>query len=136
LADEILDVDSHNFNGIYFYNHRSQFSDDYGEIKKIIESSPFYVERKLAAVAFVLTVLYEKSSYFVKNPTILPKDNCQDCAYDVRGILISYNTITKKFEKHPAGWLKLPSQGKPLSDFLGVIKSKTDYITSDFINSI
>ena len=136
LAGEILGVDSHNFNGIYFYNHRSEFSDDYGEIKKIIESSPFYVGRKLAAVAFVLTVPYEKSSYFVKNPTILPKNNCQDCAYDVRGILISYNTTTKKFEKHPAGWLKLPSQGKPLSAFLGVIKSKTDYITSDFINSI
>ncbi len=136
LAGKILGIDSHNFNGIYFYNRKSQFSDDYGEIKKIIESSPFYAGRKLAAIAFVLTVPYEKSPYFVKNPTILCKDNCQDCAYDVRGILISYNTTTKKFEKHPAGWLKLPSQGKPLSAFLGVIKSKTDYITSDFINSI
>ncbi len=136
LAGKILGMDSHNFNGIYFYNHRSQFYDDYGEIKKIIETSPFYAGRKLAAIAFVLTVPYEKSSYFVKNPTILCKDNCQDCAYDVRGTLISYNTTTKKFEKHPAGWLKLPSQDKPLSAFLGVLKSKTDYIMSDFINSI
>ena len=137
LAGKILGIDSHNFNGIYFYNRKSQFSDDYGEIKKIIESSPFYAGRKLAAIAFVLTVPYEKSPYFVKNPTILCKDNCQDCAYDVRGTLISYNTTTKKFEKYPAGWLKLPSQGKPLSAFLGAIKSKTGYMMmSNFINNI
>lgn len=137
LAGKILGIDSHNFNGIYFYNRKSQFSDDYGEIKKIIESSPFYAGRKLAAIAFVLTVPYEKSPYFVKNPTILCKDNCQDRAYDVRGTLISYNTTTKKFEKYPAGWLKLPSQGKPLSAFLGAIKSKTGYMMmSNFINNI
>lgn len=35
LAGKILGMDSHNFNGIYFYNRKNQFSDDYGEIKNL-----------------------------------------------------------------------------------------------------
>lgn len=52
--------------------------------------------------------------------------------YDTRGTFISYNTSSKQFEKHPAGWVTLSSDEKPINAFLSMIKSKTDDVMANF----
>lgn len=135
LAGKILGISSHNFDAIYFYNHKYKYFDNYDEIREIIESHPFYTGRKLAAIAIVATTPYEHWPYFIKNPTIVYKETRNrypECNYDTRGTFISYNTSTKQFEKHPAGWVTLSSDEKPINAFLSMIKSKTDYVMADF----
>ena len=135
LAEKIFGVKKQDADIMYFYNTNKTHFNYCGEIKDIIESHPLFTGRQLAAIAVVATVPYENGQLFVKNPVVLNREfrePLSDLEYDIRGTFISYDTITKQFEKHPAGWLKLSAQNKPLNAFLSIIKSKTDYIMTDF----